>query len=1470
LLAFSDNVQDASHRAGFFEARTFRFNLRTAIQKVVQAAGAPLPFKDLPGRFLERWEAAWGRREQFVANFLAPDMEWLDEYETLRRTGVLSADASLLPLLRKRLSWEIWSEYTHQARIGRSLEKTGASVVEPAPEVFEAAVECVTLRLQNEIGGLRNVEPEAVRAFLLGFLLHLKNRGGVWHDALEPYVKDLGNAYVLTKVGDRQLYMPRYSPWSRLPEFLMPWAVGKSRFLVLVSSSPSAPSWHKEWLRRCFNRVDPNIAAYPEAAYRAALKELVARGVMFEYNAGRVPVWGITQESLRVNEDVRQLRCDACSFMLSVGPDVAGALSGCRCPHITCRRGVLREQPPTEDYYGRLYRSGEVARIFATEHTGLLTREVREAVETGFETRDKPGDPNLLSCTPTLEMGVDIGDLESVALCSVPPKPSNYLQRVGRAGRKHGNTFIATVANARPHDLFFFLRPHEMLQGRVEPPSCFLNASAVLERQFTAFILDCWVEGDLPLGALPHKLDQVLVTVEKGGPAEAFPWNFLAYFDLHRTSLEDRFLGMFEGEISDFTRDRLLEFSRGEGGLRYRLVDGLRSRAAELKKWRTRIQALNKRIRELPEAPMLEDERRTEEDDLRQEKSALQQLVNDLRDLSVLNFLTDEGLLPNYAFPEQGVTLQSIIYRKRGNEADPERRYETRTYKYERPAAAAIADLAPANRFYAEGRKVEIDGVIFEPEDLEPWRLCPNCTWMEREGEREAQVACPKCGHTLWSDEGQRKILLRMRQVIGNMSDRDSRSFDDSDEREPKFYEQNMFVLKDDGDITEAFFLDDEEVPFGFEFFRKLTLREVNFGEAGSSGARLMVAGRERSARSFELCQACGKVRRNGELLHTPWCRYRKDPEKEKAIRACYLYREFSSEAIRMLLPVSAIEAERDVESFVAALELGLKRKFQGDPGHLHTTVYDEPIEGTEARKRYLVLYDGVPGGTGYLKELMTHPSQLEEVFRKAYDALAACECRSDESKDGCYACLLAYRGRHFHGRTSRAAALDLLGRILQHWGTLKVTDRLDHVRLNRLLESELEAALLEALQRQRDGEPERRLEPRVINGKKGYYLTMPGYGNWLLEPQVDLGPDKGVRVSSRADFIMSPERPLPGELPIAIFTDGYEWHADALSGNLRTGRDSAQRLAIVRSGKYRIWSLTWSDVHERLGRTGVPQANLLATSRLGTASSFDLLLTLLTTRRETGFGELARDIAMEALVAHRREGAQPEALATALASPGLMNWPGAGVALGSGSAAQVAAWYCGVLCTDYVSGFIAVPHVDLLDKSSRRLRVWLRLMDDRAAGSGSPWKSAWREFLRVSNVMQFLSGVAFMTSTGLQEGLYGSLLDSEMGDEQQPSNAALELLLADVLDAGARAIVMAADQADVELPEAGFEIADDQGEIVAVAELAWPEQRICVLTKAQVEYAGAARAAGWVVWLVDDAAADPQKLFADLLKRDA
>jgi DEAD/DEAH box helicase domain-containing protein len=62
--------------------------------------------------------------------------------------------------------------------------------------------------------------------------------------------------------------------------------------------------------------------------------------------------------------------------------------------------------------------------------------------------------------------------------------------------------------------------------------------------------------------------------------------------------------------------------------------------------------------------------------------------------------------------------------------------------------------------------------------------------------------------------------MLRMRQVVSTSLERESRSHDESDDREPQFYQKNMFVLADERDITVAYFIDREEVPFGFEFFR--------------------------------------------------------------------------------------------------------------------------------------------------------------------------------------------------------------------------------------------------------------------------------------------------------------------------------------------------------------------------------------------------------------------------------------------------------------------------------------------------------------------------------------------------------------------------------------------------------------------------------------------------------------------------
>jgi len=1465
LLAFSDNVQDASHRAGFFKARTFRFNLRTAIQRVVQDAGGVVPFAEIAIRFQNYWEAKLESQEQFVATFLPPDKEWLNDFESLRKDGRLPVGSSLPDLLRKRLGWEIWAEYTHNSRIGRSLEKTGSSTVEPNNEMLAAATERITARLRNEMGGLRDVEQAEVEQFVVGFLLNLKNRGGVWQDQLEIYLLSLGDSFQLTRVADRHLYMPKLSPMSRLPEFLVIHAVSGKRFLPLVSTSTSALSWHSKWLQRMFGSLDHTIWSYTREVYRTVIEELCVHKLMFEIEAGTHRVWGISAEGLQVTTAVTQLRCRRCSFMLSVGPLGAASLAGGPCLHATCEQGVLEPYTKGDDYYGRLYQSGDVERIFAEEHTGLMKREVRESIERSFQHRDKPGDPNLLSCTPTLEMGVDIGDLGAVALCSVPPKVSNYLQRAGRAGRTEGNSFIATIANARPHDLFFFEEPEAMLRGHVESPGCNLDAPAVLERQLFAFVIDCWVASGIRQGSIPDKLAPVLDAVERNGPKEAFPFNLLTWFELHRTQLEMRFLALFADEVQPWTRTYLMEFSQHR--LAVRLISALNERVAQTKSWKGRLDQVQKQVKEVQNAQMTETEREKEMRELRQEKSALQMMVREVRDRNVLNFMTEEGLLPNYAFPEQGITLRSIILRKRVKKDGGEDELDPITYEYVRPAQAAIAELAPANSFYAEGRRVTVDGVTFDRKDLVEWRLCANCSWMEQASLTGGQTSCPKCHHPQWEDDGQRQTLLRMREVVATTWDEKSRSFDEHDDREFKFYEKNVFVLKDDSNVTEAWFLDCEEVPFGFEFFQKVELREVNFGEKNGGGKSIRIAGRDRTTRSFELCEACGKVKSKGVIEHSAWCRWRRDNTKEKAVKACFLYRQFESEAIRMLLPVSATEIERNIDSFVAALDLGLRKKFEGDPGHLNTTVYDDPIEGTEARKRFLVLYDGVPGGTGYLKELMRDPQQLRDVFQMALDTMQKCDCQRDERKDGCYRCLLAYRGRHFKGRASRTAAIALLESILSEWSKLKRTERLETVRMNRLLESELEASFLEALRRPpREGEALKTLFPHVVNGKQGWYLKVSGHENWLIEPQVDLGRMQGVSVPSRADFVFYPERPSARELPIAVFTDGYEWHANVAGGGLRTDRDSAQRLAIARSGRYLVWSLTWADVYDRLDKPSEPMVPLtgpasdvlsnvlgaldepskFAWLRLYGASSFDWLVHLLAGGRRAKWDVLARASLMQLIAAAPVPcGAPEESVARLLATQLDCNWKDMS---GNG-------WMCRAMEREELYGFSAAQ--------ADQIRAGLRLMDDRASGLQS-WKTSWREFLRLSNLLQFVPGAVWVTTLGLQQGLYGSLLDVEL-DEDTPQG--LEVFLEDVLDSAARIIVRELYKRGRALPVLGYELTTADGEIFGMAELAWVDQKILVFTESQEEFQHAAAAAGWTVFKAND---DVQALLGALPSRKA
>ena len=203
-------------------------------------------------------------------------------------------------------------------------------------------------------------------------------------------------------------------------------------------------------------------------------------------------------------------------------------------------------EPPT--WFGQLYRETAIRRIVAAEHTALIEREERDRLQERFaDPAPKPWEPNVLSATPTLELGIDIGNLSNVVMCSVPPAPKNYQQRTGRAGRRDGNALTVTVATGQPHDLYFYAEPLDMLASRVDPPGVFLNASAVLERQLTAFCLDNWVADGVPEGAVPQRIRPVLDNVESAR-LRGFPYPFFDFVQRSSDDLLERFLAAFAND----------------------------------------------------------------------------------------------------------------------------------------------------------------------------------------------------------------------------------------------------------------------------------------------------------------------------------------------------------------------------------------------------------------------------------------------------------------------------------------------------------------------------------------------------------------------------------------------------------------------------------------------------------------------------------------------------------------------------------------------------------------------------------------------------------------------------------------------------------------------------------------------------------------------------------------------------------
>ncbi|WP_418639544.1 DEAD/DEAH box helicase [Winogradskyella sp.] len=1200
VLAFTNGVQDAAHQAGFVESRNYRFTFRASLQKVINEVKEPLDLVSLRDKFIDYWKThadpnGDNHLEAYFYRFFPADRAGEAQVEDYRNPSNNSFSKDFENEFDSRLFWEIISEFGYNAAIGRTLEKTSSSAPsfnsDKLKEVFTSTYPWMASNI------MQSVEEDSFVKFLNGLLHRIRIRGALDHPYLSKFRSRDLKLWDLNWMRDGRHYLSRkYHPRTRIPKIVVNYPDNRG---VVDSTFAKTTNWYHAYFRKSFEFVPENTTLINEF-YENVFASLETLEVLNSETAKDGQNYAINPKEILVSNKVTTYQCNTCTSVLNVTQE-DDYVEGVSCMSYRCPGNYTKSNTKQFNYYNLVYNRDNSPRIYASEHTGVLERGVREKTEYDFKERPKYNSLNTLVATSTLEMGIDVGSLNSAINTSIPPQASNFLQRIGRAGRSSGTALITNFAQNKAHDLFYYSEPIEMMEGDINTPGCFLNAKDILIRHFTAYCLDSWTKEDSEKHQIPGLIKHLNLLKIKITSAGFFVNQVLAFVMDNQKHLFEAFNKMYDGQVDPTLIDDI-KTSIQQGVFQQRFLNVFE----DLRKEFFFIIQKEKDIEDYIKEKGL-GENDDEYKELTQEKRTLWQLKKSIDKRQVIEHLTNVGILPNYAFPETGVTLNAHVYgfKPEGAEQEP----QNKSFEIIRSASGALKEFAPDNYFYSQGYRLEISGLNTfdwsgEKSSLVTKRFCSNCDHIEDDLKAE-KGACPKCEHESWNSASNKHKFARLQTVKSVNSRKKSTLNDSKDERELQHYSVSTHFKFNPKTIEGTWGM--IKIPFGIEYVKDVELTKVNLGSGSKHSSHITINQCEEIARhGFVTCKHCGKSTSKPNMIltgntdkkfHYGFCKHRDEQYNnvpDDIFEEVFLYRSVQTEALKILLPVQEFQNEATQQMFKAGLQLGLQRYYKGNPDHVAFDFYSEYNIANQRFDRYLVAYDTIPGGTGYLQKLFD-PEEFTTLLKEAYNAIKDCSCK-DQGKDGCYRCILSYSNQYIREDLSRERAEELFGTIVRaskDWeeinqGISSLT------RTGMIEESELERKFVYALKRYAERNNTENLIFKEVkeNGIQTYRLTLPikdGVITYAIRPQISLGEKDGISVSTRTDFLIKCIQVeknnqvikdidvLLAFKEVAIYLDGYTYHAS--DKHMRFYEDIVIRDAISETSNIVPWSLSWSDV---------------------------------------------------------------------------------------------------------------------------------------------------------------------------------------------------------------------------------------------------------------------------------------------------